>query len=65
MVSWRGLCFDCSSTAVLQSNESLAAKSGPHYERWRQGVDAAVIKRAERIFSQHFPADDDNPPAAA
>lgn len=41
-VSYRGLCSDCAIEAVAQQNRAMAAKSGPQYERWIEGMARAA-----------------------
>lgn len=40
----RGRCCSCAMAAVEDAMYQLAAKSGPMYEKWKQGMKAAAEK---------------------
>jgi hypothetical protein len=42
-ISTRGLCGNCALRRRLENNDSIAARQGIPYERWRLGIAISVL----------------------
>jgi hypothetical protein len=41
-ISWRGLCVPCSMARNEANYDQVKARSGPHFQRWRERTAASV-----------------------
>lgn len=42
-ISTRGLCGPCALKRRLENNDSIAARAGVGYERWRLGIAISIL----------------------